>query len=220
MEQEFRYEIDVPRTRHTDAVLREGLRRFGERVGGRVFTIKEFDAWRGRPFAAGTVVKRFGTWHAALKSIGIDGAKRRRVPREELLEDFERVWRELGRPPGEHTLSVHGRYSCNAYNTRWGSVARFAKMVSAMHRGEMSREDLLAYETPRKPQREVSIITRWTVLKRDRYRCVACGRTPTTDPNVELEVDHILAVSRGGGNSLDNLRTLCRECNRGKGANR
>jgi 5-methylcytosine-specific restriction endonuclease McrA len=31
-------------------------------------------------------------------------------------------------------------------------------------------------------------------------------------------VDHIVPVSRGGGNDEANLRTLCRACNVGKGA--
>jgi hypothetical protein len=35
-------------------------------------------------------------------------------------------------------------------------------------------------------------------------------------PNVVLEVDHILPVSKGGDNSSDNLITACYDCNRGK----
>ena len=41
--------------------------------------------------------------------------------------------------------------------------------------------------------------------------CGACGR------DVELEVDHVIPVSRGGTDDLKNLKTSCRECNRGKG---
>lgn len=55
------------------------------------------------------------------------------------------------------------------------------------------------------------------VLKRDKFKCQICGKSPATDPYLELEVDHILPVSKGGSNDLDNLQTLCFYCNRGKG---
>ena len=50
------------------------------------------------------------------------------------------------------------------------------------------------------------------VFSRDGHACVYCGRTQ------ELEVDHRLALARGGSNDLENLQTLCRPCNRSKGA--
>ena len=55
---------------------------------------------------------------------------------------------------------------------------------------------------------------RFKVLKRDRHTCTGCGARA---PDVELEVDHIVPVSRGGTDELSNLRTLCKDCNTGKG---
>ncbi len=55
---------------------------------------------------------------------------------------------------------------------------------------------------------------RYKVLKRDRHTCKGCGARA---PDVELEVDHIIPVSKGGTDELSNLRTLCKECNIGKG---
>ena len=55
------------------------------------------------------------------------------------------------------------------------------------------------------------------VLKRDNYKCLICGKSPSTHPELSLEVDHILPVSKGGINDLENLQTLCIYCNRGKG---
>lgn len=57
---------------------------------------------------------------------------------------------------------------------------------------------------------------RYRVMERDSFRCVLCGATASTEN--PLEVDHVLPVSRGGTNEPANLRTLCLECNRGKGA--
>ena len=56
---------------------------------------------------------------------------------------------------------------------------------------------------------------RFMVLKRDDYKCRICGRT--AQDGVKLEVDHIYPASKGGDNNVNNLWTLCYECNRGKG---
>lgn len=55
---------------------------------------------------------------------------------------------------------------------------------------------------------------RFAVLKRDGYRCLICGKT--NEDGVQLEVDHIEAVANGGTDDMENLQTLCFDCNRGK----
>lgn len=75
------------------------------------------------------------------------------------------------------------------------------------------------YHTLRKPiraeesRRGISLKLRYIIFQRDGSRCRLCGRS---SEETTLEVDHIHPVVRGGTNDLDNLRTLCRECNRGK----
>lgn len=54
---------------------------------------------------------------------------------------------------------------------------------------------------------------RFDVFKRDNFCCQYCGSTP---PKVVLEVDHIIPVSKGGKNRMENLLTSCFDCNRGK----
>ena len=63
-------------------------------------------------------------------------------------------------------------------------------------------------------RRSISAKTRHLVLERDDFRCCDCGASPAN--GALLEVDHTIPVSKGGTNDLDNLRTLCSECNRGK----
>jgi 5-methylcytosine-specific restriction endonuclease McrA len=68
-----------------------------------------------------------------------------------------------------------------------------------------------------KRSRHIPASVRVSVLHRDCYKCVFCGRSPK---QVQLEVDHIVPFSKGGSNDLSNLQTLCFDCNRGKGARR
>lgn len=51
------------------------------------------------------------------------------------------------------------------------------------------------------------------VFERDDYVCTYCGERGRA-----LECDHIVPVSRGGSNDLDNLTTACQPCNRSKRA--
>ena len=55
---------------------------------------------------------------------------------------------------------------------------------------------------------------RHEVFKRDNYTCVECGARK--DDGATLHVDHIVPVSKGGSDELDNLQTLCSDCNLNK----
>ncbi|OIO51485.1 MAG: hypothetical protein AUJ45_00520 [Parcubacteria group bacterium CG1_02_50_68] len=62
----------------------------------------------------------------------------------------------------------------------------------------------------------IPLNVRWKVLKKDNYTCVKCGQSPAKSNDIELEIDHILPVAKGGTNDIENLQTLCRKCNQGK----
>lgn len=49
------------------------------------------------------------------------------------------------------------------------------------------------------------------LIERDGYTCAECGAFEN------LTIDHIVPVSKGGSDDLDNLRFLCRGCNSKKG---
>lgn len=54
---------------------------------------------------------------------------------------------------------------------------------------------------------------RHIVFQRDDYMCRECG---ATNKQTRLHVDHIIPVAKGGTNDLDNLQTLCEDCNKAK----
>ncbi|MFK4113608.1 HNH endonuclease [Microbacterium sp. NPDC006705] len=54
------------------------------------------------------------------------------------------------------------------------------------------------------------------IKDRDGWACKSCGASVRVEPNLLLEVDHIVPVSRGGMTVEENLQTLCWRCNRSK----
>lgn len=66
-------------------------------------------------------------------------------------------------------------------------------------------------------KREVNDRLRFRVMRRDNFKCQYCGRSPATDPKIILHVDHIIPWSKDGETTFENLRTLCSNCNIGKG---
>lgn len=61
-------------------------------------------------------------------------------------------------------------------------------------------------------RRPISPKLRAAVMERDNFACVNCAST------VQLTLDHIWPYSKGGEDTLENLRVLCRSCNSAKGA--
>lgn len=59
---------------------------------------------------------------------------------------------------------------------------------------------------------------RQRIKERDGFTCKQCGASIQQEPNLLLEIDHIIPVSKGGLTTEDNLQTLCWRCNRKKGA--
>ena len=54
----------------------------------------------------------------------------------------------------------------------------------------------------------------WEKLKKkNKYTCLCCGQK---EPKIKLTIDHIIPVSRGGTNYINNLQPLCSKCNRFK----
>jgi len=52
------------------------------------------------------------------------------------------------------------------------------------------------------------------IFERDAYRCNICGRGIET--GVQLDLDFIIPLNKGGKNSVDNLQTVCNQHNREK----
>jgi 5-methylcytosine-specific restriction endonuclease McrA len=51
---------------------------------------------------------------------------------------------------------------------------------------------------------------------RDNFTCCYCANSIHAEPNLLLEIDHIIPVAKGGCTTEENLQTLCWKCNRSK----
>lgn len=80
-------------------------------------------------------------------------------------------------------------------------------------RPKSSQEPINKHRT----KRAVNDRLRFRIMRRDNFKCQDCGRSPAIDPKIILHVDHIKPWSKGGETTFENLRTLCSNCNIGKG---
>lgn len=54
----------------------------------------------------------------------------------------------------------------------------------------------------------------WAALKqRYDYHCLRCGQR---EPVIKLSADHVIPLSKGGMNTIDNIQPLCKPCNTAK----
>lgn len=76
-------------------------------------------------------------------------------------------------------------------------------------------EPLTETSTFRGVTRTISRKTFLRIVRRDNQTCQVCGKILKDD---EIRIDHIIPFSKGGPTEESNLRVLCEECNRKKGA--
>jgi hypothetical protein len=179
----------------------------------------------------GSITRRFGKWTELLSEVGLSSVPLgRRYTDEECFENIVTLWTHYGRQPNFAELKrPPSKVGSKAYLVRWGgwraALGAFIKYVNQEPQAIqeiISEKDCTEISTSQTPHiatpRSISLSLRYKVLSRDRFRCVICGRSPAKDPNIELHIDHIHPWSKGGQNTEKNLRTLCFDCNLGKGA--
>lgn len=166
-----------------------------------------------------TVIRRFGSWNAAVDAAGLQATVERNVPDEKLFLALYELWASLGRQP---KYSEVQRPACpfhvTTYERRFGSWRQALEaFVSFANSEDMETPQVVATANrSRKTPRSPDLRLRFKVLNRDRFRCTACGASPAVTRGVALQVDHIKPWSKGGQTVIANLQTLCADCNQGK----
>lgn len=190
--------------------------------------------------SSSTVINRFAGWLKGLEYAGLRKSSKYflKLSEEEFFENILNVWMHYGRQPKYEEMRVKpSLISPERYRIRFGtwrkaleSFVLYAnneeKNVGPYIDKDMEKKDsFLKKETKQidiskeqinQTSRTLNLRIRYSVLKRDNFRCKICGKSPSTDHTVELHVDHVKPWSKGGESTLDNLQTLCSKCNIGK----
>lgn len=172
-------------------------------------------------YSASTLAARFGSWNAALQRAGLPPIEEKNVPEEALFDNLRLVWISLGKQPTFRDMSAApSRYTASTYAARFSgwrnALVAFASAYANETETVQSEARALTQSLGSRRRRDPSLALRFHVLRRDRFRCVSCGRSPAQHSGLVLEVDHVVAWSRGGDTVAANLQTLCYDCNRGK----
>lgn len=213
----FKFDLNAKKVKATDEELLASLKEYTNIVGSRYFSKSEYNKWKDKKAHSSTISARFGSWKKALKILGIIGGREFKYTSQEFVDNLETIWKQLGYPPGQRKISKLGlKISQTPYRRIWGSVKTACIQISKYHEGKIKKEELLFGKSAYKIRQAINLNIRYAVLKRDNFKCVKCGRSPSVNHKVELEVDHIKPVARGGTSDVENLQTLCKDCNQGK----
>jgi hypothetical protein len=159
------------------------------------------------------VHRLFGRWQTAAEAAGLQPVIARPLNNSELFENLKHVRAKLGRNPTYEELKPPlSKFGVTAYTNRFGT---FRKAMQAFA-GESPPPEIPPVVFRHTTTRTINHRLRFLVLRRDHFRCRACGKSPATDLNVQLQVDHIKPWTAGGETTLENLQTLCQICNSGK----
>jgi len=168
-----------------------------------------------------TFIRRFGSWNKALLAAGLSLSNRVEISDQVLFDNMLVLWQHYGRQPRRRELLVEpSTISQTPYNRRFGSwtaaLEAFIEFINSSEVEPVSPNGKSHRNGQHRTPREASLRLRWHVLQRDRFTCRGCGASPATEEGVRLHVDHIIPWSKYGETVIDNLQTLCDNCNLGK----
>jgi hypothetical protein len=208
-------------SKYTNAELIAKLQEFARESGRSFLSGRAFEVATG--ISEGTVTNHFGTWQEFCAKAGFAPRYQRSVSRADLFENLDRVWQALGRQPRAKEMKQPlSPISVSRYGKEFGCFwyhicLEFLAHKSGTSASEIERESRPSVAAPtHATRRGISLSLRYAVLRRDSFRCVKCGRSPASSPGLVLHVDHRRAWANAGETVLENLQTLCSDCNLGK----
>jgi Homing endonuclease associated repeat/HNH endonuclease len=225
----MKFELEETLRGASDEEILDDLRRVAKLLRKETLTASEYR--QSGNASSGTIVGRFGSWNNGLEKAGLKVKFQRNISDDDLFENLERMWIELGRQPRYSEVKFpFSRFSNVTYDKRFGrfseALKQFVVWVNSDRLDEpqestdakgMAHIATLSPLVKRRSRREISDRQRFRILVRDGFRCKACGASPLKQSGIELHVDHILPWSKGGETTDDNLESKCKQCNLGKG---
>jgi hypothetical protein len=192
------------------------LRRVANQLQTKTLTVNQYRQFGQHDF--GQLKRQLGPWYKALNTAGLRPGHYRGLSAEELFENLKSVWQKLGAQPTITQMRKPlSRYSAEPYLTKFRTWCRALRAFDQyMHPQNAPKPTPPARIGPPLASTHINHRLRYLILKRDHFKCRACGRSPATDPAVQLQIDHKHPRSKGGKSTRENLQTLCEICNGGK----
>ena len=216
----MKYEFNEYRPSDSDEELIEDLKRVASAYPPPLSSTKYQGAGK---YNISTISRRFGSWTHALELAGVTAdTTNRQHSTEELFSNIERVWVTKGKQPTRSDMNDKSlsTISSGSYLRRFKTWNNALQVFASYIGSDYDDDALLAVKSDEscscKGSRNVNLRLRFRVMQRDNFKCCICGASPAKDPSVVLHVDHIIPWSKGGKTELDNLQTLCSNCNYGK----
>ncbi len=181
-------------------------------------TIRMRDYFKYGNYGKKAIWNHFGTWNKLLDILGV---KKNRIDEHLSKEDIflliYDLWIRLDRQPNMREFEAETHHTNKIIISNFGKwstcLKEFVEWANTNEKRINTAFELkIKHSTPREPSKSL----RYDVMSRDGFKCVLCGRSPATTPGLELHIDHIIPYSSGGETVLDNLQTLCSDCNLGK----
>jgi hypothetical protein len=193
-------EYTLPPAECTDEDLMKNIESMWRRLGR-----QPRYAEAGKPFSKysqSRYERRYGSWMKALEAFEAYAKENNLQAHETILDEYEEYFNLSPRKRGlkREILTQYARQGIAVAGTDPPAKPGDDKPIE--------------HKTGRVPSTRM----RMDVMMRDNFRCKRCGRSPATTPGLELQIDHALAWAKGGETVMDNLETLCSECNFGKAA--
>lgn len=216
------FNIRLQRRNIPEEELLADLRRVAFDLSKKTITVAEYSE-KGN-YGVNTYLRRFKKWNIALQKAGLEAPNRQHIPDSELFENIATVWISLGRQPyGREMGKGFGvsKISLGTYEKRFGSWNQSLLAFESFIELGKNHEIPVLNSSPhivrtKKTGKKINWRLRALVLIRDNCICQMCGASPSKDSNTLLHVDHIKPFSKGGETLIENLRTLCMQCNIGK----
>ena len=183
-------------------------------------TMHDYD--KNGKYNSSTVIKHFGTWNNALLKLKLP-INQKFWNKQELFNNLETVWIKKGTQPSRRDMDNKelSYISSGAYLRAFGkwsaALTEFIEYVNNTFESvNILPHNSIQNDISHNTTRDINLRLRFLVMKRDNFKCCMCGRSPATTPGLELHIDHIVPWSKGGETVIDNLQTLCSDCNLGK----
>ena len=218
------------------------MRRIASQLQKTFITTGEYEQYG--QYNRSSILRKYGGWKTILEKAGLSSTpfrlgKGKEISDEELFQDIEQVWIKLGRQP-TITDVKNGEFSFsqNTFVRRFGgwrgTLEAFVKYINSEDEAypdsdmiddksdiktslpKKEPQTIPPHKSSHKTARDINLRLRFKVMQRDNFKCCICGKSPAISPNVILHIDHIKPWSKGGETTIDNLQTLCSDCNLGK----